>query len=140
MVKKVVGKKDHVVIVGAGLAGLSAALHLVGAGHKVTILERDSVPGGRNVLLEKSGFKFDTGPTVLTMPSLIEEALSAVGENLSDWLQLIPLDPLYRANYADGSILNVYPETQRMEAEIADVIGPMEAIGYRKYVDFVTKL
>ena len=116
MVKKVVGKKDHVVVVGAGLAGLSAALHLTGAGHKVTILERESVPGGRNGILEKSGFKFDTGPTVLTMPSLIEEALSAVGENLSDWLQLIPLDPLYRANYADGSVLNVYPETQRMES------------------------
>ena len=140
MVKKVVGKKDHVVVVGAGLAGLSAALHLTGAGHKVTILERESVPGGRNGILEKSGFKFDTGPTVLTMPSLIEEALSAVGENLSDWMQLIPLDPLYRANYADGSVLNVYPETQRMESEIAKEIGSNEAIGYRKYVDFVTKL
>ena len=140
MVKKVVGKKDRVVIVGAGLAGLSAALHLAGAGHQVTILERELVPGGRNGLLEKSGFKFDTGPTVLTMPSLIEEALAAVGEKLSDWMELIPLDPLYRANYADGSILNVYPETQRMESEIAKVIGPKEAIGYRKYVDFVTKL
>ena len=134
------GKSDEVVIVGAGLAGLSAALRLAGAGRKVTILERESFPGGRNGLLKKSGYSFDTGPTVLTMPSLIEDALACVGESLSDWMELIPLNPLYRAFYADGSTLDVHADTARMEAEIADVIGGDEALGYRKYVDFVTKL
>ncbi|MEY3330937.1 MAG: hypothetical protein RL202_203, partial [Actinomycetota bacterium] len=134
------GKSDEVVIVGAGLAGLSAALRLAGAGRKVTILERESYPGGRNGILKKSGYAFDTGPTVLTMPSLIEDALGCVGERLSDWMELIPLNPLYRAFYADGTSLDVHADTKRMETEIAEVIGGDEAIGYRKYVDFVTKL
>ena len=138
--RKVSGATDKVVIVGAGLGGLSAALRLAGAGRDVTIIERESVPGGRNGLLVDQGYRFDTGPTVLTMPSLIEDALNSVGEKLSDWLELIPLRPLYRAFYHDGSQLDVFPDTQEMEAEIARVISPDEAMGYRKYVDFVTKL
>lgn len=138
--KTIKGKSDHVVIVGAGLGGLSTALRLAGAGRNVTILERESVPGGRNGLLLKDGYRFDTGPTVLTMPSLIESALNCVGEELKDWLELIPLDPLYRAFYADGTQLDVHADTARMEEEIANNISKDEALGYRRYVDFVTKL
>jgi phytoene desaturase len=138
--RTVKGPNENVVIVGAGLAGLSAALRLAGAGRSVTVIERESVPGGRSGLLQKDGYNFDTGPTVLTMPSLIEDAFNSVGEQMKDWLDLIPLRPLYRAFYHDGSQLDVYPDTKEMEAEIAKVIGPEEAIGYRNYVDFVTKL
>lgn len=138
--RTVKGPTENVVIVGAGLAGLSAALRLAGAGRSVTVIERESVPGGRSGLLQKDGYAFDTGPTVLTMPSLIEDAFNSVGEQMKDWLDLIPLRPLYRAFYHDGSQLDVYPDTKEMEAEIAKVIGPEEAIGYRNYVDFVTKL
>jgi len=138
--RTVKGPTENVVIVGAGLAGLSAALRLAGAGRSVTVIERESVPGGRSGLLQKEGYNFDTGPTVLTMPSLIEDAFNSVGEEMKDWLDLIPLRPLYRAFYHDGSQLDVYPDTKEMEAEIAKVIGPEEAIGYRNYVDFVTKL
>ena len=140
MVKRVKGPTDHVVIVGAGLAGLSAALRLAGAGRKVTVVERESVPGGRNGLLNKSGYAFDTGPSVLTMPDLIADAFACVGENMTDWLELSPLKPLYRAFYADGSQLDVHANTAEMEIEIAKTIGPDEAAGYRKYVNFVTKL
>ena len=138
--RTVKGPTENVVIVGAGLAGLSAALRLAGAGRSVTVIERESVPGGRSGLLQNDGYNFDTGPTVLTMPSLIEDAFNSVGEQMKDWLDLIPLRPLYRAFYHDGSQLDVYPDTKEMEAEIAKVIGPEEAIGYRNYVDFVTKL
>ena len=138
--RTVKGPTENVVIVGAGLAGLSAALRLAGAGRSVTVIERESVPGGRSGLLQKDGYNFDTGPTVLTMPSLIEDAFNSVGEEMKDWLDLIPLRPLYRAFYHDGSQLDVYPDTKEMEAEIAKVIGPEEAIGYRNYVEFVTKL
>ena len=134
------GKSDHVVVVGAGLAGLSTALRLAGAGRQVTIIERESFPGGRNGLLNKSGYAFDTGPTVLTMPDLISDALACVGEKLEDWLELMPLQPLYRAFYHDGSQLDVHANTAAMEAEIEKVIGSDEAAGYRRYVDFVTKL
>ncbi|MCX6439285.1 MAG: phytoene desaturase family protein [Actinobacteria bacterium] len=140
MVARVKGPTDHVVVVGAGLAGLSAALRLAGAGRKVTVLERESVPGGRNGLLKKDGYSFDTGPSVLTMPSLINDAFNCVGEDMKDWLELTPLTPLYRAFYADGSQLDVHADTNEMEAEIAKHISSSEAAGYRRYVEFVTKL
>ena len=138
--RQVKGKSDHVVIVGAGLGGLSAALRLAGAGRKVTVVERESVPGGRNGLLQRDGYSFDTGPSVLTMPSLIQDALACVGEDMKDWLELVPVDPLYRAFYHDGTQLDVHADTKRMQEEIATKISPSEAIGYGKYVDFVTKL
>ena len=140
MVAKVKGPTDHVVVVGAGLAGLSAALRLAGAGRKVTVVERESVPGGRNGLLKKAGYSFDTGPSVLTMPDLIADALACVGEDIKDWLDLVPLKPLYRAFYHDGSQLDVHADTNQMQSEIAKTISPEEAAGYGRYVEFVTKL
>lgn len=140
MPARVKGPTENVVVVGAGLAGLSAALRLAGAGRSVTVVERESVPGGRNGLLNKSGFAFDTGPSVLTMPDLISDALACVGEDIKDWLDLVPLKPLYRAFYDDGSQLDVHADTNQMQAEISKTIGSQEAIGYGRYVDFVTKL
>ena len=95
MPARVKGPTDHVVIVGAGYAGLSAALRLAGAGRKVTVIEREAVPGGRSGLLQKVGYSFDTGPSVLTMPSLIQDAFSCVGEDMKDWVELMPVSPLY---------------------------------------------
>ncbi len=139
-IRQIKGPSDHVVVVGAGLAGLSAALRLAGAGRKVTVVEREGVPGGRNGLLEKSGYSFDTGPSVLTMPDLIADAFRCVGEDMKDWLDLMPLKPIYRAFYHDGTQLDVHADTQEMEEEIARSISPDEAVGYRRYVEFVTKL
>jgi phytoene desaturase len=129
-----------VVIVGAGLAGLSCALRLAGAGRTVTILERESVPGGRAGVIEDSGYSFDTGPTVLTMPDLIHDAFAAVDEDMNDWLDLMPVEPLYRAFYPDGSQLDVHSNVDAMAQEIATVISPKEADGYRRYVEFVSSL
>lgn len=134
------GKTDDVVIVGAGLAGLSAAMRLAGAGRKVTVIERESIPGGRAGRISDRGFGFDTGPTVLTMPDLIADAFDCLGENMNDWLTLEPVAPLYRAFYQDGSVLDVHSDTTAMAAEIEKVIGASEADGYLKYVDFVTDL
>lgn len=136
----VTGPTDRIVIVGAGLGGLSTALRLAGAGRQVTVLEREDVPGGRAGLLARDGYRFDTGPTVLTMPGLIADALACVGEELADWLDLAPVSPLYRAYYPDGSQLDVHSDVDAMADEIAEVIGPDEAAGYRRYVDFVTEL
>ncbi|WP_027645071.1 phytoene desaturase family protein [Salinispora oceanensis] len=134
------GRTDRVVIVGAGLGGLACALHLAGSGRQVTVLEREPVPGGRAGRLSVNGYDFDTGPTVLTMPDLIAEALHAVGEELDDWLELSPLDPAYRAYYPDGSTLDVITDTTRMAAEIAKVCGPREADGYLRFVDYAREL
>ncbi|MGW4569524.1 FAD-dependent oxidoreductase, partial [Streptomyces sp. NPDC004561] len=82
MTRTLAGPTDHVVVVGAGLAGLSAALHLLGAGRRVTVVERDQGPGGRAGRLERGGYLIDTGPTVLTMPDIADEAFAAVGASL----------------------------------------------------------
>ena len=111
--RTVTGRTDRVVIVGAGLGGLSCALHLAGAGREVTILERERIPGGRAGRLSVDGFEFDTGPTVLTAPELIAEPLAAVGERLEDWLPLTRLDPAYRAFFPDGSRLDVISDPDR---------------------------
>lgn len=139
-VRTVSGPTDRVVVVGAGLGGLSAALRLAGAGRSVTVLEREAVPGGRAGQLVDGGYRFDTGPTVLTMPDLIADALDCVGERLTDWLDLRPVDPLYRAFYPDGSRLDIHADPAATETEIARVCGGAEAAGYRRYVTFVSAL
>lgn len=128
----VMGPVDHVVVVGAGLAGLAAALHLQGAGRRVTVVEREGVPGGRAGLLESGGFRIDTGPTVLTMPDLVEEAFAAVGERMTDRLELIRLTPAYRARFADGSQLDVHTDGAAMEAAVEEFAGARQAVGYRR--------
>ncbi len=138
--RTVSGPTDRVVVVGAGLAGLSAAMRLAGAGREVTVVEREAVPGGRAGVIADSGYQFDTGPTVLTMPDLIADAFDCLDEEMSDWLTLEPVSPLYRAFYPDGSQLDVHSDTEAMTEEINRVIGPGEAAGYRRYVDFVSAL
>ncbi|HEY8094020.1 MAG TPA: FAD-dependent oxidoreductase, partial [Acidimicrobiales bacterium] len=71
-----------VVVIGAGLGGLSAAAHLVGRGHEVIVVERGAIPGGRAGVVAECGYRLDTGPTVLTMPNLLAEAFSAAGAEM----------------------------------------------------------
>ena len=138
--RTVPGRTDRIVIVGAGLGGLSAALNLAGAGRDVTVLEGDDEPGGRAGVIRDSGYTFDTGPTVLTMPALIGEALGAVGESLDGWLTLRRLDPAYRARFADGSMLDVHADPDAMAEEITALCGPREAAGYRRFIAFLDEL
>jgi phytoene desaturase len=138
--RTVPGPTTRVVVVGAGLSGLAAALHLAGAGREVTVIEREPIPGGRAGRLDLGGYAFDTGPTVLTMPDLLAETFGAVGESMTDWLTLTRLDPAYRAHYPDGSTLDVRASVDDMAEEISRVCGPAEALGYRRFVDFVTEL
>ncbi|MCQ9132294.1 phytoene desaturase family protein, partial [Streptomyces hilarionis] len=132
MTRTVTGPTDHVVVVGAGLSGLSAALHLLGAGRRVTLVDRDDLPGGRAGRLERGGYRIDTGPTVLTMPDLADEAFAAVGERLRDHVDLVPLHPAYQARFADGSSLDVHTDAAAMEAEVERFAGATEAAGYRR--------
>ena len=134
------GRTGRIAIVGAGLGGLACAIRLAGAGRRVTVLERDSRPGGRAGLLETDGYRFDTGPTVLTMPELIADTLDTVGERLGDWLDLIRLDPAYRAHFPDGSTLDVRADTAATAAQIAALCGPREADGYLRFADYARTL
>ena len=104
------------VVVGAGLAGLSAAIHLAAAGREVVVVEAEAVPGGRCGTVTVGGYRFDTGPSVLTMPEVVRSTVGAAGEELEDWLELRPLDPIYRLTFHDGSRLDVVPGAGRMAA------------------------
>ncbi|MBN0046768.1 phytoene desaturase [Streptomyces actuosus] len=134
------GPTDRVVVVGAGLAGLSAALHLLGAGRSVTVVERDALPGGRAGSRTLGAYRIDTGPTVLTMPDLADEAFAAVGDSLRRRVDLIPLHPAYRACFADGSTLDVHTDADAMTAEVERFAGPAEAAGYRRLRAWLEKL
>ncbi|MFE6039985.1 phytoene desaturase family protein [Streptomyces sp. NPDC056452] len=138
--KTIPAPTDHVVVVGAGLSGLAATLHLLGAGRRVTVVERDAGPGGRAGRLELGGYRVDTGPTVLTMPHLADEAFAAVGDSLFSRVELVPLHPAYRARFADGSALDVHTDGDAMEAEVRRFAGAAEAAGYRRLRMWLEKL
>ena len=140
MMRTVGANADHILVVGAGLSGLSAALYLAGRGRRVTVLERDPVPGGRVGRLDIDGYRLDTGPTVLTMPDIIDDTFAAVGESRADRLDLIPVDPAYHAAFADGTALDVYTDAERMAASVEALAGPDEARGYLRLRDWLTTL
>jgi phytoene desaturase len=130
----------RVVVVGAGLGGLAAAIRLAVAGADVTVLEREERPGGRAGRFERDGFAFDTGPSVLTMPSLLAELFSLAGEQISDHLTLQRLDPAYRAVFHDGSVLRIRGSLDAMVAEVRDVCGPAEAIRFTRFAEHLAQL
>ena len=142
--RKITGPTDHVVVVGAGFAGLSAALHLLGAGRRVTIVERADHPGGRAGALDletaAGTYRVDPGPTVLTMPDLLAEAFAAVGEKLEERLDLVALEPAYRTHFADGSTIDVHTDADAMEDEVRRTCGPEAAAGYLRLRDWLTRL
>lgn len=121
------------VVVGAGLAGLSCAVHLAGAGRDVLVLEAGPQPGGCCGSTTASGYRFDTGPSVLTLPGVLAATSAAAGEDLDQWLPLDQLDPCYRLTFPDRSGLDVVPDAERMEDGVRRLAGPREALRYRAF-------
>ncbi|MEU2720970.1 phytoene desaturase family protein [Streptomyces smyrnaeus] len=138
--RTVPGRTDRVVVVGAGLSGLAAALHLRGSGRQVTVVERSDRPGGRAGRARLGGYLLDTGPTVLTMPHLADEAFAAVGDSLAARVELVALHPAYRAQFADGSALDVYTDGEAMAEEVRAFAGAAEAAGYRRLRQWLRSL
>ncbi len=133
------------VVVGAGLAGLAAAMHLAAAGREVTVLEREDRVGGLAAAAPVRGadgaaYRLDTGPTVLTMPALLARPFEDLGEDLADWVTLHRLDPAYRMHFADGSSFDVSADPPVMAERIAAFAGPRDAQGYLRWVDWVSRL
>ncbi len=130
----------RIVVIGAGLSGLTAACHLSRTGHRVTVLERGDQVGGVAATRSDEGYTFDLGPTVLTMPGLIDDALQAAGTSLADELTLTRLDPAYRARYADGSTIDVLADHDAMREQIRDVCGPHDAAAYDEFITWLREL
>jgi phytoene desaturase len=130
----------RVIVVGAGLGGLSAAAHLIRRGHDVTVLERDSSPGGRAGQLTEGGFRIDTGPTMLTMPDVLADTFAAAGAEMARYLTVEPLDPMYRATFADGSVLHVRHDREEMTEEIRQFASAREAGAFNEFCEWLTEV
>ncbi|HEX2851498.1 MAG TPA: phytoene desaturase family protein, partial [Acidimicrobiales bacterium] len=130
----------RVVVVGAGLGGLSAACHLAGRGHSVTVVERNARPGGRVAVIERDGYTLDTGATVLTMTGILADVFRAAGSSLDDHLVLKALDPMYRATFPDAGPLHVRHGVEAMSEEIRRECGAGDADGFRRFVAWLTEL
>ncbi|WP_040158546.1 phytoene desaturase family protein [Nigerium massiliense] len=129
-----------VVVIGAGLSGLSAACHLIGQGRRVVVLEREAGPGGRGLRVEQDGFTFDLGPTVMTMPELLDEPLRAAGSSQQEAVPMRRLDPGYRGLFADGSELRVRDTTAGTAAEIERLAGAADARAFEELESFLRTL
>lgn len=130
--------KKKIVIIGAGPGGCCAAMMLAHKGFDVTVLEKQSQVGGRNAELKVGDFSFDTGPTFLHMPWIIEELFAQADENMKDYLTLQKLSPFNKIVYKDKDIC-CYSDPQRMEAEIARVF-PGNEHKFREYLKKERKL
>lgn len=125
--------RGDTVVIGAGLAGLSAAIHLAARGRDVVVVEALDGPGGCCGSARVGPYRFDTGPSVLTMPDVLADTFGAAGEDIATVLPLRRLDPYYRLAFHDGSRLDVVAGAERMAGNVRALCGPEEAARYLRF-------
>lgn len=135
----------HIVIIGAGIGGLSAAIRLAAAGHRVTVLEQQPHVGGKMSEIVADGFRWDTGPSVIAMRHVFEDLFAAAGRTLDDYLTLLPVDPLTRYFYPDGTQLDASADPQIMAGRIrafaeASGAATSDADGYLRYLAYAKRI
>ncbi len=124
-----------VAIIGAGVGGMAAGIRLAAQGVRVQIFERNARVGGKLNLVEEEGWRFETGPSLLTMPDVARDLFAAAGAALDDELDLIPLDPICRYVYADGIVFDASSDAERMMAAIAE-FNEHDADQFPKFIDY----
>ncbi|MDJ0753147.1 MAG: phytoene desaturase family protein [Ardenticatenaceae bacterium] len=132
-------KNDGVVIIGAGIGGMSAAIRLAAAGRSVTILEQNERVGGKMGQIMRDGYRWDTGPSVITMRHVFEDLFAAAGRKLDDYLTLEPLEPLTRYFYQDGTILDASADLPTMLSQI-EALNPNDVEGYLAYLAYAARI
>lgn len=105
---------ESVIIVGGGLGGLSAAIHLRLAGYEVSLFEANDRVGGRANVIKRDGFTFDTGPSLLNYPWVFEQLFQAAGRNFHDYVKLIPVDPSVSFEWTDGTTFTLSSNMQKL--------------------------
>src|SRR4051812_22025430 len=130
-----------VAVIGGGLGGLAAACVLGARGHKVTLYDKNGWLGGKAAVLEEGGFRFDMGPTILTVPRVLERIFAEAGLRLEDRLPLIRLDPQWRCFFDEGGRLDLIENVDAMAAAM-DHFAPGKGVdeGYRRFLDLAQHL
>jgi diapolycopene oxygenase len=130
--------KKNVVVVGGGLAGLSAAIRLSVDGHRVTVFEKNERAGGKLNTREGKGFKFDTGPSILTMPWVLEKLFESAGKKLEDYMEIVRVEPQWRTFFEDGVHLDMSADLPTMLKEM-NALSPHDAQKLFEYLDYSAK-
>jgi len=125
---------ERAVVIGAGLGGLSAACLLAANGHQVELFEKNSAAGGKMQQVESKGYRFDTGPSLFTMPFLLEKLFKSCGKSADDYLSWQELSPLCRYFYRDGVVFNNYSDREKSAKEI-EQFAPEDALAYSTFLD-----
>ena len=126
--------RSSAVVIGAGLGGLSAAMRLGSKGYSVTVIDRLDRVGGRGSSVTKNGFRFDLGPTILTVPQVFEKLWKDCGKDFAEDVELVPLDPFYEIRWQDGSRFQVRSSEEEMLAEVTRNF-PKDLKGYCKFLE-----
>ena len=126
-------KPKSVIVIGAGIGGIVAATHLAQHGLQVTVVEKNSRPGGRCDRLSREGHHFDTGPTLLVMPLLYEAEFRALGTSMHDVLELQRVDPTYHLVFDDGSQLALTADLKSMQTQL-ECLEPGSFQGFLRYM------
>jgi phytoene desaturase len=132
-------KRKRIAVVGAGLGGLSAAIRLAINGYTVDLYEQGKSPGGKANQINENGFRFDTGPSLLTMPFVIKDLFENAGEIIEDYFEIIPLKNLCKYHYPDGTIINAYSDTEKFAEEISSKTKDT-AQSVKKYLKYSEKI
>jgi diapolycopene oxygenase len=124
-----------IVVIGGGLGGLSAAIRLRADGHEVLVLEKNERAGGKLNIREGAGYRFDTGPSILTMPWVLEQLFAAAGKQLTDYITLTRVEPQWRAMYEDGTQLDVLGDLPNMLEQIGK-LSSADRERFIRYIDY----
>jgi phytoene desaturase len=124
---------SRIVVVGAGLGGLAAAIRLRAAGHRVTLLEKRAQLGGRAAQLKADGYTFDMGPSIITAPHLLRDLWASANARLDDDVELVPVTPYYRIYFADGRHFDYGGAPEQVEAQLR-AFDPNAVDGYRRFM------
>lgn len=125
----------NIIVIGAGIGGLSAAIQLAARGHHVHMLERQPQVGGKLNQVVMQGFSFDTGPSLITMPFVLRDLFQTAQRRLEDYLELVPLDVTCRYFYRDGLVLNAWRDQQRLVQEFARLC-PADGEALQRYIAY----
>ena len=128
---------DPVGVIGSGLGGLAAACTLAARGHKVVLFEKNDWLGGKAALHEDGGWRFDMGPTILTVPSVLSRIFSEAGEKMEDSLDLRRIDPQWRCFFDDGAVLDLDEDVATMALRLRGFSGAGESNTEQGYRDFL---